>query len=440
MKFILRSKVTVLAVALLAASTLAVAGTQKASASYIQDCKTNSIVRCGAGTPSDFIAKVKANTTGDLPKVFADFGLVTSEYSRFVTTAKAGTLYKSGGRIVVDGQTVATNAWSIGREQKSYSWAKTISGKTYYASNTKDVLLNDSLPVMVMFNSRGVMEFAVMNACGNPTTGLLVTPNYSCDLLQKTTVAGKKDTYSFTTKASAANNAKVVKVVYNFGDSTTATSTSLTSAVQHTYSKPGTYTTIATVYVSLPGSQTVTVTSVKCRTVIVVEQPKVEQPKAPYQACVSLTGVLLNKDERNYQFTVTTEQGNGSTLSNATFAFGDGVTAADLAPNSATTVMATHAYTKEGKYDITATVNFNTATGVESATCTTSVDTGTTPVTPPVCIYNPSLPPESPECVAPPEQVLPKTGTGSMIGLFMGTSLFAGLGYRWFAARRAIQS
>src|SRR5665647_819168 len=161
MKFILRSKVTVLAVALLAASTLAVAGTQKASASYLQDCKTNSIVRCGAGTPSDFIAKVKANTTGDLPKVFADFGLVTSEYSRFVTTAKAGTLYKSGGRIVVDGQTVATNAWSIGREQKSYSWAKTISGKTYYASNTKDVLLNDSLPVMVMFNSRGVMEFAV---------------------------------------------------------------------------------------------------------------------------------------------------------------------------------------------------------------------------------------------------------------------------------------
>jgi len=430
MRLKLNSKITVLAVALLTVCTLAVTGVQKAGASYIQDCKTNSIMRCGAGSASEFIAKTKANAPGDLPTVYAGFGLATNEQSRFVSTSKAGTLYKSGGRIVVDGQTVATNAWSIGREKKSYSWSKTISGKTYYASYTKDVMLNDSLPVMVMFNNKGVMEFAVMNACGNPTTGALVTPSFSCDLLQKTAVAGQKDTYSFTTKASAANNAKVVKLVYKFGDGATATTTSTSQVVQHTYSKPGSYTTTVMVFVSLPGNQTVTVTSVKCSTVIVVAQPLV-----PFQACVSLTGVLLNKEQRNYQFTVMTEQGNGSTLKNATFVFGDGVTAANLAPSNAKTVTTTHAYAKEGKYDITATVNFSTATGEKSVTCTTAVDTGKTPV----CVFNSSLPPESPLCVAAP-QVLPATGPSGMVSLFMGTSLFAGLGYRWFAARRAPQN
>jgi PKD repeat protein len=427
MRLTLRAKLVGLTTVLAGAAALLLLQAASAGASYVQDCKTNSIIRCGAGTPSDFIAKTRANAPGDLPAVYADFGLVSSEYSRFVTTAKSGTLYRDG-RIVVGGQTVATDAWSIGRSAKSYSWKKVISGHTYYASRTQDNLLSSSLPVMVMFNSKGQMEFAVMNACGNPTTGKLVTPKYSCDLLQKSAVSGKKDTYRFTTKATATNNAKLAKLVYNFGDGTTATSTSLTKAVEHTYAKPGNYTATVTVYVSLPGNQTVHVTSATCKTAITVAQPK-----QPFQECVAVTSVLMNREQHTYEFTVTTRQGNGSVLSNASFDFGDGVTAANLAPTTPSSVVVSHSYAKEGAYTTTATVNFSSETGVVAATCQTAIDTGTTPV----CQYNPALPPESPDC-KPPEtpHTLPNTGPAGLVGLFMGTSVLAGVGYRRYLTRR----
>jgi hypothetical protein len=430
-------------VALIAVTGVAALNTAQVGASYVQDCKTNSIMRCGAGTPADFIAKTQANAPGDLKTVYADYGLVSSQYSKFVTSARAGVVYKNNGRIVVDGQTVATNAYSLGRESKSYSSAKTIGGKTYYQSSVKDVMLNQSLPVMVMFNAKGVMQFAVMDACGNPMRATKITPSYSCDLLQKTPVAGKKDTYNFIAKTSAAGNAKVVKVVYDMGDGSNITLTNLSTVVQHNYKTPGNYTAKVTVYVSLPGNQTVTVTSAKCLTVTVVEQPKV-----PFPSCISVSGALLNKDERRYEFTVTTSQGNGSTLRSASFDFGDGVKANDLAPTTSTTVKTTHVFTKEGKYTVVAAVSFNTAAGVKSVTCTTAIDTGTTPV----CALNPSLPANSPDCkpcefnaqlpANSPDckkpEVLVNTGTGSMLGIFTVSSIAAGFGYRRFLLRRGV--
>ena len=270
----LRSKLTALVVTLLALTGVTVFGAHRVAAAYVQDCKTNSIMKCGAGTPADFISKVQANAPGDLKTVYADYGLVSSDYSRFVSSARAGVVYKSDGRIVVDGHTVATNAYSLGRESKSYSTAKSVGGKTYYQSSVKDVMLNDTLPVMVMFNSKGVMQFAVMDACGNPMTATKVVPSYSCDELQATAYTPKKDTYNFTVKTSAANGAKVVKAVYDLGDGTTGTVTDLSTVVQHTYKAPGTYTATVTVYVSLPGNQTVTVTSAKCKTTVTIKQPQ----------------------------------------------------------------------------------------------------------------------------------------------------------------------
>jgi PKD repeat protein len=443
MGFTLRTKLTALVITLFALTGLVALGSPRATAAYVQDCKANSIMQCGAGTPADFIAKTRANAPGDLPTVYADYGLVSSQYSKFATTARAGVVYKSDGRIVVDGQTVATNAYSLGRDAKSYSAPKKIGTKTYYQSSVKDVMLNDSLPVMVMFDAKGVMQFAVMDACGNPMTATKITPSYSCDMLQKTAVTGKKDTYNFVAKTSAAGNAKVVKIVYDLGDGTGTTVTDISTVVQHTYKTPGTYTATVTVYVSLPGNQTVTVTSVKCKTVVVVEQPKV-----PFQSCVSLVGAVLNKEQRNYEFTVTTAQGNGSTLKSASFDFGDGVKANDVAATTATTVKTTHTFAKEGKYTVVAAVSFNTASGVKSVTCTTAVDTGTTPVcaTNPnlpanspeckPCEFNPQLPSNSPDCKKP--EVLVNTGAGSVLGIFTVSSIAAGLGYRRFLMRRGL--
>lgn len=457
-----RSKTILTAAAVLSICTLGLigAGQVNASASYVQECDDNAIMRCGAGTPASFITNAKANKPSDLQGVYAASGLSTSEYSRFAKTAQVGTVYKSSGKIVVDGQTVINDVWSFGRQTRAHQWVHKINGKTYYASYSKDMMTVPSTPVMVMFDKTGTVEFATMNACGNPMMGKKVTPTYSCDLLQKTAVSGKKDTYSFTTKASASNNAKVAKFVYNFGDGTTATTTSGSKAVEHTFKKPGDYNVTVTVTVNLPGSNTATVTSAKCKTTVTVPQPK-PQPK-PYYQCVALFGSIVNKDNLEYQFVVTSKQGNGATLKSADFDFGDSQTNNGVRPSTETTVKATHEYAKEGKYTVAATVHFTVNGSDKSVTCETPVDTGTTP--PPACKYDENLPANSPECgpcefnknlpktspkctppvlgesTPTPPTVLPDTGAGSMIGLFLGTSIAGSVLYRWRLARKAFNS
>jgi len=271
---------------------LAVAGFHNAGAAFVQDCKANSIIVCGSPTADDFISKVRANSDGhgnhDLQAVYSDFGLVPSEYSQFVTAARPGMALQNGS-VVVDGQTVATNAWSIGRTQFSYTTPITINGKTYFKANDTRVLLQN-LPVMVMFNAQGQMQFAVMNACGNPIKAENVAPKFSCDLLQAQAVIGQQNTFTFTTKATATNNAKLVKVVYTFGDGTTATETDLSTPVQHTFlagtcnNGGNSCTVMATVMVSLPGNQTQEVTSATCKTQIninVPPPPPAPTPQAP---------------------------------------------------------------------------------------------------------------------------------------------------------------
>lgn len=308
---IFRSKKAVLAtVAAVVALGLGGFAYKQVSATEIRDCSGNSIIKCGELSPSSFINQVKKNDDNnghhDLQAIYANFGLVPSDYQKFADHAEMGTDYRNGN-IVVNGQTVATHAWSIGRYaswQGSGYFKKVISGKTYYGNyNDKAYGSNvNSIPVMVLFDSKGVMQFAVMTACGNPAPGTKVTPKYSCDLLQTQHNSG--NTYSFSTKASASNNAKVVKVVYNFGDgSANVTETSLSKQVQHTYTKSGTFTASVTVYVSLPGNQTVTVTSAKCKTQIKITPP----PPQVSLVCsdLSLTPGVVDQTNGNQKFTLT---------------------------------------------------------------------------------------------------------------------------------------
>lgn len=368
-RFNLRSKKT----AFVAAAAVVVLGLgvlgYKHVAAGTQDCSSNSIITCGAQTPKAFISTVEKNNDKDghhdLKAVYSDFGLVPSDYSKFVTSARMGMAYQNG-TVVVDGQTVATNAWSIGRTNFGYTTPYKINGKTYWKAPDTRVLLSN-IPVMVLFNSKGQMQFAAMTACGNPVGATRVAPKYACDLLNKTHVSG--NTYSFSTKASASRNAKVEKVVYNFGDgSKTVTETSLSKKVQHTYTKSGTFTAKVTVYVSLPGKQTVTVTSAHCQA-----QIKITPPPKPFEQCVNLTSTVTDQKNNSYKFVANTKQGNGATLKDASFDFGDGSSAKNIKPSSKSSVTANHSYTKSGNFDIKAVVDFNTSNGMKSANCETKV-------------------------------------------------------------------
>jgi hypothetical protein len=356
---------------------LIVMGGNVAKASATGDCDTNSVISCGITSPSNLVGRTQQKDSGnghmDLPLIYAHYGLAPADYNRFITTARPGTAYRDG-RIVVDGQVVATGAKSVGRiasMQGPGYFSTPIAGVGTLYGNTSDKAFaagTNSIPVTVMFNAQGAVEFAVLNSCGNPIYGNNVTPTYSCNYVHATAVPSKPGVYSFTTSAAAGNNASIVKVVYNFGDGTTAEMTNPSDAIQHQFRTNGNFTVRATVYVKLPGNQTITVTSANCATVVTVA--------LPYYQCVQLLGAAIGTSKYQFRFTITGKAGNGAKLTSADFTFGDGSTAKGVGITGGTTATTTHTYTKDGTVSATATfhVEFRgKTTTVTSAGCATKV-------------------------------------------------------------------
>jgi len=451
--FFIHKKLTVAIGVALAVAGLAVFGGMLAHSASAADCDNNAIMHCGTGSASNFISRVKSNNSGnghhDLKAVYAHYGLEPADYDKFVKYARPGTAYKDG-RVVVDGQVVARGGKSIGRlasYQGSGYFKQSIGSNTYYGNTNAKAFKSNSIPVMVLFNSRGVMQFAVLTSCGNPEFGPPVKPTYSCNLLKKQAVSGKKNTYSFTTSASAGNNAKIAKLVYDFGDGHKATTTSPSAPVQHTFSQPGSYTVKVTVYVHLPGNQTTTVTSADCATII-----KVTPPPTPFYGCVELTGAIIDQSKHSYSFTATARSGNGATFENADFNFGDGNSANGVQPNGdqATTQ---HTYAAAGTYKVTATLHFNAGSTPETASCSVTATPTTIECKPGVpagrpmchpCQYNNSLPSNSPECKPPVTPVstpptptqLVNTGPGAVVGVFAGVTAAGFFLFRWRLRRK----
>jgi len=435
----------------------------------VNNSDDNAIIYCGFSSPSTFISKVKSNDSGngheDLQAVYAYYGLEPADYNNFVSYAEPGTVY-SNGTIVVDmhvngqtiAQTVATNTKSIGR-LASYQDPNTstfftqpisVNGKTvdYYGNLDGKTFANGvtSLPVTVLFNKAGVMQFAVDDACGNPDFGTPVTPTYSCSALHDTKVANQANTYQFTTTAPVGNNAVITKTVYDFGDGKTATVTGPNSPnvpVTHTYTTSNTFTASVTVYVSLPGSQdSIPVTSVKCQTKITV--------LIPYYQCAELTGAILDKNKLSISLTATAKYGGGATFTSADFDFGDGDVQDGVKPvNGVVTVTVTHTYATANTYNASAVLHFMVNGEAVTATPCPAIVTPTAPPTPECkpgvaegsaactpCPTNLSVPSNSSQCTTPPPPTLPNTGAGDTIAIFSGVVVAAFLVYRQLIFRK----
>jgi len=419
------------------------------------DYSPNSIIYSGFSTPSNFISIVKGNNSGngyhDLQNIYAHYGLEPSDYNQFVTSAEAGTAY-GDGRIVVGGQTVATGAKSMGRSEDCQGpnpFRISIDGSTYWGNTNANAFAGGSgasLPVTVLFNAQGAMQFAVLNDCGNPEFGTPVAPSYTCDALNEAAVSGQANTYKFTTNASATNNATLVKAVYDFGDGTTKTVTNLSTPVEHTFTSSVTksFTVTVTVYVHLPGNQTVTVTSTKCKKVVTVT---VTPPK-PYASCVQLAGSSQNTSgPMTDTFVVTAAYGNGATFTSADFYFGDGNSQLGVTPSTKTTATYTYTYKVPNTYTAKAILHFNEngkdVTAVSCAAvvsphspptpaCKTGVPEGSPACSP--CTTDTSLPAN--QCPTVPPPTLPNTGAGDTIAVFAAVFVVAFLVYRQMLYRK----
>lgn len=427
-------------------------GFSAGNASAVTDCSANNIMKGGASSPANFVSQAKQNTPGDLTAIYSDYGLIPSQYAKFASSAKTGTAYKDG-RIVVDGQVVGTATFSIGRHQTCGNTQKqTIGGKSYWGGPNSATFGSNSLPVMVLFDDKGVMQFAVLANCGNPEKFTPVTPQYSCDALHKATVSGQANTYSFTTDASASKGAKVSKVVYDFGDGQTQTTQSLSTAVKHSFSKSSNIT--ATVYVQVPGGTTIQVPATHCLTSVTVQAPKPPtapkpQPKTPgitITKNVKVDGDDYQKSEvitRNvnfkYQLIVTNTGDEALTH----------VVVTDKAPNGVSFLSATGATIVNNGINYTIP---HLAVGQHVTITITAVVTGnvTDDIVNKACVnaseVNPTQPTKSDSCdtatvsETPPEQPqeneLPDTGAGSVVGIFGAAAVVGTISYRLYIGRK----
>jgi hypothetical protein len=159
-------------------------------------------------------------------------------------------------------------------------------------------------------------------------------------------------------------------------------------------------------------------------TPVIPPKPKpAPPPAAPASAeCTSLG--LQKVSDRTYTATVMDTTSGGATLQSITYDFGDGTT---IPPTTDTSL--THTYQQDGTFTVTAKLAFNTPSGTTAST--TSAQTISSNCQAMITV---STPP------AAPPKVLANTGAGNVVGLFTGTTLLSGLGYRAYVLRRFSRS
>jgi PKD repeat protein len=295
------------------------------------DCDNNAIVKCGSTSYKDLADDYKKNKS-ELSKIYGHYGLSESEILNASSKAQMGRVYKDG-TVKVGSKVVATNAYSIGRENFGNSKKISIGGKTYYERKTSTSFVVDSISAFVFFDANGDFKAAILTACGNPVRA--TKPVYKCDSLTKTAVTGYRNRYQLVAKASAKNGAKIVSYTFDMGDGTkkTATTSNTSANYTHQYTKPGTYTATVSVKVKINNSYEKTVTN-NCKVSVTVVEPS--------YACTGLTKESISRTEN--KFTASATAANGAVVTGYKFDFGDGTT------ETSTNKTINHTYAQAGEY------------------------------------------------------------------------------------------
>lgn len=387
------------------------------------DCDNVAIIHCGAMTESALQAAFNANVYGDLPTVYAAFGLNASSLSGFVD----GIVWKDG-RVTVGDETVATAAYTAGR---NYGGTPIAGTKNAAIFSTNKFVTDGQTALIKMVN--GQFAYAVVKSCGNPVKATPVPPKpqptYTCTGLSANKLS--RTEYSFTTSTAATGGPTVVGYHYDFGDGTTADST--TTNIQHVYKSEGNYTVKVSVEFNVNGTNQ-TVTGPNCMTNITVEKP----PVTPVFTCDALTVRTINASTRAYAYDIEYTATGGATLTGAEVDFGDNTTQTVAATN---TKDIRHTYTQAGTYTTVTTLHFtvptsDTATQNKDAKCQATV---TAEVTPPAeC--KPGIPTGDSRCTVTPTEVLPSTGPADFLGGSLGIGSITAAGYYWRASRRNLIS
>ena len=436
-KFLIASAFVALTVTSAGAASFALPGTAQAAS-----CDKVNIVYCGleGNDTASYISSFKGAYSGnnnnghtDLRAVYAWAGLSAADASAMNTTnTKLGTLYRDG-RVVVNGQTVATNSYVTARFTEGAGFTQISNG--VWARSTTTSFAEATAPVLVQFNADGTADSAIMIGCGNAVKFTPVPkpkPVLVCDLLTATPVPGTPRTYSLVAKAHGSNTT-ITGYTFSFNDgSNVYTAKTSANSVTATHTFPADNTSY-TVKVAVNSTDLSGVTSAGCATVI-------KTPAAPVKPALVCTSLTYAQDGLKFSFTANAVA-TKTTITSYVFYFGDGKSME--VKTSAAKANAAYTYAENNKtYVAYVAVNSSDIKNVTSATCKINVTTPKPneckpgiPAGDSRCTEcKPGIPAGDSRCETP--TTLVNTGAGSVAGLFAGTSVLGALGHRFFLKRR----
>jgi hypothetical protein len=332
---------------------------------------------------------------------------------------------KNDGKIYVDGQVVGTDMWVSARWNSSCSTPfKHVEGSVYVHSYT--CFFNDTtsqVPTLVHFDSTGKADFAVWSLCDNVLTFKPVTPptstkSVTCDSLTAepgtvNTANGTLD-YSFMAKATPTNTS-IVSYVFDYGDGTqsTITNNQTSAGGTHTYQQSNiTQNLTAKVTVNASGA-----TPQSCTAPVSIS-PKGVTASGGANTSLSCTSLQANQvpgTTDTFTFTANAQPSSNTTITGYTFNFANGNTQTVNTSASSATSQSVQ-FASGSTHNVTASVTGPLGTFTDN--CKTSV------TVPAVLAAATTTTP-----------TLPKTGAGSVLGLFGLTSVAGGL-FHHFVLRR----
>ena len=122
------------------------------------------------------------------------------------------------GRIVVDGQVVATNAKTVQRNTRypgsSYG-RETVGGHSFYKFTTQNSFVYNQFDAFVWFDENGKFIAAIIKDCGNPVWGDATWKPKDiqvCDLTSKKIITIKETEFNSSKHSKDINDCKEIKV------------------------------------------------------------------------------------------------------------------------------------------------------------------------------------------------------------------------------------
>lgn len=303
---------------------LSIVQAQNVSINSARNCDANAVIWCGAGTVNELINKYDNgdghNSASSISAIYNYFGVSSTDIKGMSSgseSVEAGSVTRSGNVYGANGNLVATDALTVGRQNITGSTRVDVAGNIFYIRAPSVSFVSSPLSAFVVMKDNQ-FAYAILVSCGNAVKATPVTP-------KPKPVAPKPKPAQPTTNICSGNTTNNNSGVSSQGGNCSYNNT-------------------------------------------VVQPPP--QPSSSGQ-CTSLQVNIDQSNPKNITATATSVVTNGAVLQSANFNFGD-----NSAPITSNQTSQSHTYANAGTYTITATLIFSGNQVLPTSSCQANLTIG----------------------------------------------------------------